>query len=64
MIRNAKAAKDVRQERAEIPVEDQIPPLTPEDRKQARDAFNAIMDAPDDDPEAVAMTLLAKALLS
>ncbi len=40
-----------------------LKPLTPEARRQAREAFNEVMNTHDEDPLAIAATVTVKSLL-
>lgn len=40
-----------------------LKPLTPETRRQAREAFNEVMNTHDEDPLAIAATVTVKSLL-
>jgi hypothetical protein len=59
-----KTVNAARQERDESPVLKQdIKPLTPGDHRKARDAFNALLDAPDDDKHALAAEVTVQSLI-
>jgi hypothetical protein len=59
-----KNGNSARQERGESPVlNHEVTPLTPEDRRKARDAFNALLDAADDDKHAIVTALTVQGLL-
>jgi len=40
-----------------------LKPLTPEERKKAREAFNEVMNTHDEDPLAIAAAVTARSLL-
>lgn len=39
-------------------------PLSPDDRKKARESFNELLNAPDDDPHAITAVITNQALLA